>query len=105
MRCNSGVKLFGLRPEIVAILPMVESVYQDIVGQGVTIFSACDKTHRSIVHSIGCAIDIRTRYDDKSEQWGATIKQRLVLMLKDALTTEFDVVLEKDHIHIELDRR
>ena len=105
MRFKKGVSCFGVRAEMLLALQVAESVYLELAHQGVTVTSITDGHHGSIVHGVGCGIDLRTRFDDKSEQWSGALKSDIVASLKDRLTNEFDVVLESNHIHIELDRR
>ena len=105
MRFKKGVSLFGVRPEMVIVFQVVESVYLELAHQGVTITSVTDGNHGSIVHGVGCGVDIRTRYDNKRVQWSDSLKADIVNALNSRLTKEFDIVLESDHIHIELDRR
>ena len=105
MKLKKGVSLFGVRPEMLVALMIAESVYYEELGQGVTVTSVTDGNHGSIVHSIGCGVDIRTRFDNQVIQWSSITKNRLFRKIVSRLNDEFDVVLEKDHIHIELDRR
>lgn len=105
MRFKQGVTLFGVRPEMLIALSVADNVYGDIVGHGVTVTSVTDGAHGSIVHSIGCGVDIRTRSDSGSKQWNNSLKQKLAQEIRDRLTDEFDVIVESDHIHIELDKR
>ena len=79
MRFKSNCKIFGLRPEMILALNVIDFVYNEIMGQGVTITSAVDGVHRSVVHSVGCGIDLRTRYDNSIKQWSDDVKKRLVL--------------------------
>ena len=104
MKIKEGVNLTGLRPEMSIALMVVESVYYDIVGQGVTVTSAVDGKHRNNSrHYIGLAVDIRTRDDDKCEQWSQEIKQQIAKVLRQNLGSNYDVVVESTHIHIEYD--
>lgn len=105
MRFNNGAKLFGMRPEIFGALLVADDVYGNHVGQGVTVTHVTDGKHGSVVHSVGCAADIRTRYENQSEQWLESTKNAIAEDIRKALTDEFDVVVERDHIHIELDKR
>jgi hypothetical protein len=105
MKIKKGVSVFGVRPEMLFAVGVAESVYLEEVGQGVTITSVTDGNHRSIVHGVGCGVDIRTRFDGRAEQWSDTTKHRIAKKIIDRLNGEFDVVIEKTHIHIELDRR
>ena len=66
--------------------------------EGVTITSVVDGVHsKGSLHYVGMAIDLRTRYFNREKQ----VEIRADLASK--LTDEFDVVLEKSHIHVEFD--
>jgi len=105
VRLKKGVSVFGVRPEMLFAVAVAESVYSDDIGQGVTITSVTDGDHGSIVHGLGCGVDIRTRFDYRVDQWSDDIKSRLATKIRERLNGEFDVVVESTHIHIELDRR
>ena len=106
MRIKKGVEVFGMRPEMMFAVAVADSVIHEVQGHGATITSVMDGKHGSIVHSVGCGVDIRTRNDKAGAgQWSLELKKRVHSMIVDRLNDEFDVVLESDHIHIELDRR
>ena len=93
-----GVKLFGIKNEILAALQVAESIY-DHYGIPCVVTSCTDSTHsKGSRHYIGQAIDIRTRNITSK-----AMLSKIVAGIKSALTGEFDVVLESDHLHIELD--
>jgi len=95
MKLKDGVKLRGVRSEIAFILPAIAKVFQDL-NKDFVITSAIDGVHsRTSLHYSGGAIDIRTRH--LSEGQRRAVSSRIKL----ALSSEYDVVLEKDHIHIE----
>lgn len=90
-----GVKLFGMRPELGAALTVVEGVFRD-AGYPATVTSVTDGSHSNAsLHYTGCALDLRTRDIPQGEL------EILKTTMRDRLTIEFDVVLEKDHFHIE----
>lgn len=106
MRFKENVKVFGIKPEIVIILPIIDEVYNLIVGRGCTITSVTDGKHgKTSLHPFGFAIDIRTRDDNSGYQWRDGIKEELAKELRLRLTDEYDVVVEGSHIHIEYDNR
>jgi Hedgehog amino-terminal signalling domain. len=75
----------------------LEDVFDDL-GYDVTITSGTEGDHaEESFHYNGLAIDVRTRDLTQQEAKGARS------ILEDALNQEYDVVLEKDHIHIEFD--
>ena len=102
MKLKRGVSILGLRTEILFGATIADGVYRDTMGQGVTITSGVEGNHSySSLHYIACAIDIRTRFDDRSEQWSSSVKKHLVQELKSRLGADFDVVMHSTHIHIE----
>ncbi len=95
MKCKPGVRLFGLRPEMVVAILAAKTVY-DNHNHEFVITSAVDSRHSpTSLHYVGAAIDIRTRHIPAHARQGVSAEIAI------ALSHEFDVVLERDHIHIE----
>ena len=93
LRFKPGVKIQGIQPEVVATFPVIESAFSP---KTVVITSAKDGKHsRTSLHYSGNAIDLRTRHLVEGEA------DKILLLLREWLTDEFDVVLEEDHIHLE----
>jgi len=95
IRLKEGVKAAGLRPEAMLAIIVALSVYQEF-GYELVITSLVDGKHsRGSLHYSGAGIDTRTRHmvDAHKKQVADEIQVRL--------GPDFDVVLEKDHIHIE----
>ena len=95
MRLKNGVRIAGVRPEMVLALSIVESILGDH-GVDCVVTSLVDGQHsRGSLHYVGCACDIRSRdmpqthYDEIFEE------------LKKALGEDFDLVDEGDHWHCE----
>lgn len=102
MRLKDGVSLRSLHPAMGMVIPLLEEVYLK-VDCSVVITSAYRDDDS--LHSRGQAIDVRL-----PSWWSKTKKGFLADSLVAAslawfLGTEFDVVLEEDHIHIEYDPR
>jgi hypothetical protein len=94
---KQGVKVAGLKPEIVLAAIVANEVYA-VEGHSLTITSGTDGEHMpGSRHYTGQAIDIRTRIltDTETETVANEIRKRL--------TDEYDVVFEGNHIHIEFD--
>jgi len=95
MQFKDGVKINGIKPELTLAIIIADGVYKDH-NYSLVITSVTDSKHsRTSLHYVGFAFDLRIRNIPKKE---------LLLIqkdLQDALTDEFDVVLEKDHFHIE----
>jgi len=88
-----GVRLFGLRPEMVLAAQVVNAVYETSGDLQCIITSASDGTHRAgSLHYVGAALDFRLP---------AGSALGVVAQIKQRLGEDFDVVLESDHVHIE----
>lgn len=95
MRIKQGVKVGNIKPVMVFAALICQSVF-DEANQAFTITSVSDGRHKSTsLHAFGLAFDIRTR--DLRGVLPFTIASRL----QEALGSEFDVVVEPDHIHVE----
>jgi len=99
VRTKPGVKLFGLRPELVWALSVADGVYREL-NVDLVITSVMDGKHSvTSLHYAGAAADLRIR------DMGQTKAETARDMIEERLTDEFDVVLEKDHIHLEVQPR
>ena len=95
IKLKRGVKLRGLRPEMLVGIMVAEGVYAKL-GYPLIITSVCDRRHSSgSLHYVGLAVDFRTRHLPSSK------KMIVAGNLRQALGTEFDVVHESDHLHLE----
>lgn len=94
---KSGVDLRGLSPQMAIAYTIACKCY----GQyDCVITSASDGKHGpNSLHYSGQALDLRTRHIH-----GQGL-QLVVDKLREALGSQFDVVLESDHIHLEFDPR
>ena len=91
-----GVRVFGLRPEIVIALQVADGAFKDI-GLDCTVTCGIEGRHAvASLHYSGCAVDIRTR-DVPTDKLGPLRKT-----IADRLGPDFDVVQEATHFHIEL---
>ncbi len=95
MKIKAGVRVPGLRPEILLAVMIADSVYQmHRVELVVTSFLEGNHSANSL-HYAGMAVDLRTF--NIPDGLTATIYGAI----KDRLTDDYDIILEKDHIHIE----
>jgi hypothetical protein len=95
MKLKHGVKLTGVRPELIIGLRVADGVWRDF-GQELVVTSLLDGHHSSrSLHYAGFAADLRTRYFEADK------KREVSDALEDALPDDFDVVLEGTHIHLE----
>lgn len=95
---KAGVDLRGIQPQMAIAYTIAASLYRLHCNAGCVITSASDGKHgANSLHYKGKALDLRTH------NIPASAIPLVVQSLKDALGAQFDVVLEKDHIHIEFD--
>ena len=90
-----GVRITGMRPEILLAAVAAERAYQE-AGREFMITACVDGKHMAgSLHYSGAAIDVRTRDIQPADL------QKIVARIKSALGEDFDVLLEADHLHIE----
>lgn len=95
IKLKIGVMLRGLTPQTLLAIQVAEGVYADF-GHETIVTSVCDGVHsRGSLHYVGLAVDFRTRHLAAGDNF------KVAGELKDRLGLEFDVVLERDHIHVE----
>ena len=93
-----SVELYGMDIRVLAVLDVLDEIFMNVAGRRAIITSAREGTHSpNSLHYKGRALDLRNR-DLSAEQ-----NQRVVNLLRSRLGADWDVVVEKDHIHIELD--
>ena len=94
-----GVVLHGLATPVIVAMIVADQVYSEH-GHNLTLTSALDGKHSSqSLHYVGQAIDLRTR--DVPEDLRKTLRKKIA----QRLGSDFDVILEKTHIHIEYQPR
>ena len=89
------VKVNGIQTEILLALIIADQVYSEYDIPCVLTEATGGKHGIASLHYVGFAVDIRTR--DIPEE----LKKPLAQQIRIALGEQYDVVLEKDHIHIE----
>ncbi len=97
MRIKEGVRIAGARPELLFGLLVAEDVFR---GRGfdLIVTSVLEGNHHAgSLHYKGLAADVRTRHLPEG------MKRVLHDELQTALGTDWDVVLESDHLHLEYD--
>jgi hypothetical protein len=95
MKFKEGVNPFGIKPELAIALQIASLVWLQN-NQSLVVTSLNDSKHsHTSLHFAGCAADLRT--------WGFPDAAVVVDQLREALgnNPDYDVVLEKDHIHLE----
>lgn len=89
---KEGVRLHGIRPEMVLALVIADQVYERLDHE-LVVTSVIDGKHsRTSLHYVGAASDLRLPGGD-----GIVVRDRIA----HCLGPDYDVVLEDDHIHIE----
>lgn len=97
MKLKVNCILKDLQPPIIVALIVADDIYR-ASGFDMTVTSINDSKHSDdSFHYKGLAVDLRIR-DVPTEKVDSIFKQ-----LRAALTIEFDVIKEIDHIHIEYD--
>ena len=92
-----GVKLLGVQPIMLFASHVVEGVYTEF-GIDCVITSGTDGEHGNHSHHYkGLAFDFRTRNVPTYRL------QTLFKLIQERLGSNFQVVLESDHIHVEYD--
>lgn len=98
MILKPGVNPMGMRPEILIAAIIANEVYA-VYGHNLVITSIADGKHsKESYHYKGLAIDLRTHYFKDKAEIEAVAKD-----IRERLGPLYDVVIEDDHIHIELD--
>ena len=94
MLIKAGVDISRLKRKIRKTLCVVDKIYEEY-GLELVITSTYDGNHSACsYHYANDAYDIR---------WRPCYGKDVYMRIKKALGDDFDVVLEKDHIHIEYD--
>ena len=90
-----GVRVAGIRPEVLLAIVAAERVFED-AGADLVLTACVDGKHSvGSLHYAGQAVDIRTR-DLPPES-----RQKLVARIRECMGEDYDVILESDHIHLE----
>lgn len=98
MQFKEGVKLLGLHNELVVAFPIIDRVYREVAGVEAVCTSARDSKHsRHSHHYKGMAIDLRVRHVKAHLHW------KLTEAIQQALSDEYQVIYEHNHIHVEYD--
>lgn len=90
-----GVRVAGLRPEILLALIAAERVF-DEAHVDLVVTACVDGKHTAgSLHYVGQAVDVRTRDVTAADQ------SKLLARLRECLGPDYDVALEIDHLHVE----
>lgn len=91
-----GVRVAGLRPEILLAVVAAERVFEK-AGVEIVITSCIDGKHSATgsLHYVGQAVDIRSRDIPAAEV------PKIAARLRECLGEDYDVVIESNHFHVE----
>ncbi len=97
MKTKDDVSTRGVRPELLYAITVAAEVFVR-AGSEMTVTSITDGKHayRSR-HYDGAAFDFRIYHLDRKRI------DKIISEIKDGLNQDYDVVLEKDHGHVEYD--
>lgn len=95
MMFKENIKVSGVRPEIVLALTIADKIWSKYNQELVVTELTGGKHGTASLHYVGLAADLRTRYFSDEE------KELVAKELREALGENYDVVVEKTHIHIE----
>jgi len=90
-----GVRVAGLRPEILLAVIAAENVFEK-AGVDLVLTAGVDGKHTAgSLHYVGQAVDFRTRDVPAADE------PKLLARLRECLGPDYDVALEIDHLHVE----
>lgn len=99
-RVKAGVQWFRMDARVEQALDKMAATWLRVTAQPLVITSGRDGEHSATsLHYEGRALDVRTRTLTGPQQ------EQVATALRTELGADWDVVIEKHHIHIELDRR
>lgn len=95
---KQGVRLAKLQPQIVLGLISLHSLWEKYGYGALTITSGSDGDHKTgSLHYSGNAVDLRIRHLHPDDL------KHIVSAARAALGSDYDIVIEPDHIHFEYD--
>ncbi|MBA1447075.1 MAG: hypothetical protein M3H12_04465 [Chromatiales bacterium] len=99
MKIKDGVVLAGLDPRMRLVLVVADNLWR-LLGHDLVVTAGTDGTHSAgSLHYFGLAVDLRTRYFSDNGGLAASPLRQILR----AVDKRFDVVVETNHIHVELD--
>lgn len=100
---DSSVNIWGLEKEMQPVLKNAANIWLNVAGVDLVVASARDGLHSSgSLHYYGYAVDLRTWTKDH-RQMSREEKDDLADRLRHVIGTNYDVIVEGDHIHVEYD--
>jgi len=95
MILKENIKINGVKPELTLVLSIADKIWSNHNQELVVTELTGGKHGTASLHYVGLAADLRTRYFSDEE------KEIVASELRKALGENYDVVVEKTHIHIE----
>jgi len=97
MKLKHGVSLVGLHLPMRKVLIEAERIWK-AHGKELVVTSGLDGQHSArSLHYYGYAVDLRTRYFD------TVTTMKVANELRSALGEKYQVIVERNHIHVEYD--
>lgn len=96
LKIKENVNLVGLQPQMIIAAISANDFCNTVAKVDCVITSALDAKHSDTsLHFAGFALDIRTR------EMSETMQNMFRNAMEQSLGTQYDVLLEGDHLHIE----
>lgn len=99
MRLKENVRVQGITNELLVASMIAQVVYAEHGIEFVWTSCVDGKHSNTSLHYSGCGLDLRTR--DMTKDVAMLVADKI----RDRLTIDYDVLLEKDHLHIEYQPR
>jgi hypothetical protein len=94
-----GVRIAGLRPEILFAIATAERVCAEM-GVDCVVTACVDGVHKAgSLHYCGLAVDLRSHDSRPGDA------DKAIARIRQCLGADYDVVLENDHVHVEFDQK
>ncbi len=95
LQIKPGAKVNGLRPEILLAVIVADGIYEQYSVKCVITEGTGGKHREASLHYVGNAVDLRTK------SLPSHLIEPVAQQIRVALGEQYDVVVEKDHIHME----
>lgn len=105
IKFKEGVEIEGIVPDIITAMSKVDDYLSYYRASGLIVTAGSDGKHKEgSKHYTGEAFDMRTWTTPTSGiQLNKGNKEKIAYDLRQILGSDFDVIVEATHIHIELD--
>lgn len=107
MRSKPGISLESLAKPMVNVLEKIERAYSSLKAQEWAIITSANDGHHKAgsLHYVNLAVDLRLPggLTAKGKARDPNLVVNFAMTLRAYLGDDFDVVIEKNHIHVEYD--